>query len=72
MSEELMQTLATSSITMQVEMASAPAWNPARVRASRASTGNRLRSSTSAACAAICCSAIARTAWRTMSCSSLS
>src|SRR3954466_4688824 len=80
-SEALASTLATSSITMQVAMASAPsppycsgmwvAWKPAVVKAFCASTGYREFASTSAACGAISRSAMSRTASRIASCSSV-
>src|SRR4051795_1856590 len=82
MREALTSTRATSSMTMQVAIASAPsppycsgmcvAWQPAAVSAFRASTGYRDSASTSAACGAISRSAMSRTAARIASCSSVS
>ena len=73
-SDDEPQTRATSSITITVATASAPApsyssgmctaWNPAAVSAFCASIGYRSRSSTSAACGAISCSAMSRIASR--------
>ncbi|CAM5450230.1 hypothetical protein STENM223S_04274 [Streptomyces tendae] len=80
MREEDAQTRATSSITMTVASASAPAppyssgtctaCRSFAVSASRASRGKRASSSTAAACGAIFASASERTASRSMSCSS--
>ena len=74
MSDDDAQTRATSSITMQAAIESAPApsyssgmctaWKPALVSASRASAGNRAWSSTSAAYGAMRSSASCRTASR--------
>ena len=82
MSEALTSTRATSSMTMQVAMASAPsppyssgmwvAWKPAAVRAFSASAGKRDSASTSAAQGAISRSAMSRTASRIASWSSVS
>ena len=81
-SEAPTSTRATSSITMQVAIASAPsppycssmwvAWKPAAVSAFCASTGYRDSASHSAAQGAISRSAISRTASRIASCSSVS